>query len=528
MTSDISKVTEDSARGGFFLLFGAAISSIILAVSTILMGRFLGPELYGQYNLILVIPTLLLLFTDLGINAGVTKFVASLRAEGKNERIPAIIRNGMILRLIIGVLISIVSLLFASYFALLINRPDFSFYIQISCLSVIFQVIFTTSNSALVGIDKSEFIALNSSIRAILTTILQVSLVVLSFSVMGALLGFVLGFAVSSVLAFAMLFFKMLRTAPERKILAGEKSRDIFMLLARYGLPVYISVVLIGFFPLYQQVVLAFFASDAAIGNFRAAFNFVTLLTVISASITTALLPAFSKIENSAPEVVNDFFNKANKYTTLIIVPTTICVIMFSGPIVTLLYGSVYTSASLFLSLSCSVYLLSIIGSLTLLSVFNGLGKTRLTMNMTLINFVILLFLTPVLAIAYDVIGVIIASLIASVVASVYAAVVAVRQLGIKFSFGASLRIYSLSVFSALPPLALVLFTKLSFTLVLFAGGVLYLFVFITLMPILKIVSPVELATLTQVTGRIPLLNLIAVPMLKYQKRVGLLTRHFP
>ena len=75
MGDELSKVTSDSARGGFFLFSGAALASVILAVSAILVGRFLGPDLYGQYNLVLVIPTLLLLFTDLGLNAAVTSLL---------------------------------------------------------------------------------------------------------------------------------------------------------------------------------------------------------------------------------------------------------------------------------------------------------------------------------------------------------------------------------------------------------------------------------------------------------------------
>jgi stage V sporulation protein B len=485
------------------------------------MGRFLGPELYGQYNLVLVIPSLLVLFTDLGLNAGVTKFAASLRAEGKSDRIPSIVRYSLLVRLVIGVAVSVVSLVFAYYFALLINRPEFTFFVQLASLSLIFQVVFTTSNSAFVGLDKSEYSALISTIRAVLTTILQVALVFFSFSVTGALIGFVGGFIIASILGATILFFKFLK--PKHKVVdssAKEGSRRVLALLARYGMPVCVSVVLIGFFPLYQQVILAFFSSNEAIGNFRAAFNFVILLTVISTSLTTAFLPAFSKLESAKPEVISDFFNKANKYTCLIIVPVTVFVILFSAPIVTLLYGATYTSAALFLSLSCSIYLLSIIGSPTLLSVFNGLGKTRLTMNMTLINFVLLLIMSPIFAAAYDVVGVIVASLLSTIAASIYAAVVAVRQLGIKFHFTSNLRIYLISVLSALPPLGLLLFTSLNFIIVLLVGGMLYLFVFVTLIPITKIVNFTEIEFLARITGGLPLFKFIAKPLFMYQYKV--------
>jgi O-antigen/teichoic acid export membrane protein len=522
VSDGLSQVTEDSARGGFFLFSGAALASIILAVSAILMGRLLGPNLYGEYNLVLVIPSLLLLFTDLGVNAGVTKFAASLRVEGKSDRIPKIISNGLIFRLAVGVIVSILSLVFAGYFALLINRPTYTFLIQLASLSVIFQVVFTTSNSAFVGLDKSEYSALATTTRAVLTTILQVTLVVFSFSLTGALIGFVGGFVIASLLGGAILFFKFLRPVHDSKVLGSvnQSGRQVLTLLARYGMPVYVSVVLVGFFPLYQQLILSFFSSNAAIGNFRAAYNFVSLLSIISASITTALLPAFSKLEFAKPEVVSAFFNKANKYTCLVIVPITVVAIIFSGPIVKLLYGSGYTSAPLFLSLNCAVYLLCVIGSLTLQSVFNGLGKTRLTMNVALINFVLLLVLSPILAIFYNVVGVIVASIISTVVASIYAAVVATRQLKIKFSFKIPFRIYLISLLSAFPALILVLFTSLDFAVTFLFGAVAYLFVFATLMPIMKIINKQELEALARVSGKLPLVKVAGKLLFSYQQKI--------
>jgi len=520
VSDNLSQVTEDSARGGFFLFSGAALSSVILAVSTILMGRFLGPDLYGQYNLVLVIPSLLVLFTDLGMNAGVTKFVASLHAEGKDDRIPAIIKYSLLFRIGIGVVISIISLVLASYFALIINRPDFTFYIQLASLSVVFQVIFNNANSVFVGLDKSEYNALNSTVRAVLTTILQVILVVFSFSVTGALIGYIGGFVVSAVVSSVLLSYKVLKSKNNVLRTVNESGRNVLVLLMRYGLPVYVSVVLIGFFPLYQQLVLAFFSSNDAIGNFRAAYNFAVLLTIISTALTTAFLPAFAKLESATSQVISAFFNKANKYTCLIIAPITVSVIIFSEPIVNLLYGSTYTSAALFLSLSCSVYLLAIIGSLTLRSMFNGLGKTRLTMNMALINFIFLLVLTPVFAVFFNVVGVIVAYLISATVSSVYAAVVAHKQLKLRFAFQSNLRIYLISALSALPPLAMLLFSSLNFIIVLIVGGALYLLFFITLMPLLKIVNKAEIETLAKIANKLPLIKFIAKIIFGYQHKV--------
>ncbi|MCW4023436.1 MAG: polysaccharide biosynthesis C-terminal domain-containing protein [Candidatus Bathyarchaeota archaeon] len=162
------------------------------------------------------------------------------------------------------------------------------------------------------------------------------------------------------------------------------------------------------------------------------------------------------------------------------------------------------------------------IGYLTLTSVFNGLSKTRLTMNVTLINFIILLGLSPILAQAYGVIGVILAYLIAGAIASLYAALIAVKQLKLSFDFKSLLLIYLLSAVSSFPSLALLFLTSLNSLVVLAFGIFTYLVVFVTLMPLMHVVNKEELQELARITGRIPLLKFVTTPIFKYQRKLML------
>ena len=154
MADELIKVAEDSARSGFFLISGTAVSTVILAIGSILTGRFLGPELYGQYTLALVIPSLLLTFTDLGINQGITKFTASLKSKGETNRLARIVKYGLLARASAGIAIFIINYTLAEQFAsFFLQRPDLAFYIRIASTSTLFHVMLTTATSAFVGVD---------------------------------------------------------------------------------------------------------------------------------------------------------------------------------------------------------------------------------------------------------------------------------------------------------------------------------------------------------------------------------------
>jgi len=518
MTEELIQVAEDSARGGFFLISGTALATIIMAIGSILVGRFLGPELYGQYALALVVPQLLFLFTDLGINQGIIKFTASLRSKGENNRILKIIKYGLILRALTGIAIFIINYVLADLFAsLFLQRPDLAFYIRIASISVLFQVIFTTATSAFVGLDKTEYNALTANIQAIAKTIISITLVLLGFSVAGAIIGHVTSYIVAAIGSISILFL----TIREKQVNQDNHSvSDDLKTLVHYGAPLYASLLLTGFIPLYQNVILAIFTTDADIGNYKAATNFIALMAVLAVPITTALLPAFSKLNSSTNQKIKTFYKLANKYTAMIIIPITFLLIIFSQEIVQIIYGSTYESAPLFLTTYCLLYFLVGLGYLVLPSLYNGLGETKTTLKMSLITFLMLAVLSPIFTKTYSVPGLIVAFITASAASTIYGFYVGRKKLQIEFDTRSQLKIYLNSAVSSIPPLLTLYFLQLPKLLNITIGGLSYLFIYATLTPLTKTVTFYELGTATRITQKIRPLAVIANPILKYQKKL--------
>jgi O-antigen/teichoic acid export membrane protein len=512
------KIAEDSARSSFFLITGSIVSTIISAVSTILIGRFLGAELYGQYALAIVVPQLLFLFADIGINQGVIKFSASLKSKGEMSQFIPLIKHGLIFKAIIGIMISIASFAFAGHLATyLVNRPEIEPYIRIASISILFQVATTTATSAFVGLDKTQYNALTTNLQAVAKATVSLALVLLGLSVAGAITGFVVGYVISGAVGIAILFTML---HEHSGIEEQTRFAQNLKTLMEYGIPLYISILLTGFVLPYQSLILAQFTTDVDIGNFKAATNFVTLITVLSLPITTALLPAFSKLDSTNQRKIGDFFKLANKYTTLAIVPTTIIVIAFSKEIVLLLYGSTFQSASLFLSIYGLLYLLVGMGYLTINSFLNGLGETRIFLNMTLVNFLIFLTLTPLFTQKLGVPGLIIAFLISNIAGTIYGFYITRTKFGIGYAKKPITKIYVSAIASALPALLMLRFSPLPQFISIVAGGTIYLIAYATLIPVLETITFDELETASHILGRIRLLSKLSKPLLDYEKKI--------
>ena len=518
MSSELFKIAEDSARGGFFLISGSIIATIISAIATIVIARLLGPELYGQYALVLVVPQILFLFTDLGINQGLIKFSASLQAENETGRITQLIRHGMLFKASIGIIIFILNFAFADHLAiLLLNRPDIGPYLRIASTAIIFQIILTTATSAFIGLDKTEYNALTTNIQAIAKSIISVALVLLGLSVAGAVIGYVAGYIIAGIMGTSILFFLL-----KKNLKTEDKSNfahDLKTLMS-YGIPLYTSALLAGFILPYQNLLLAMFTSDTDIGNFKAATNFITLITILSIPITTALLPAFSKLNFSTKEKIRAFFKFANKYTALLIVPAAVLMMILSNEIVQIVYGPTYQSAPLFLSIYCPLYFLVGIGYLTLTSLFNGLGETRITLKTTLITVIIFVLLAPLTTRIYSVPGLIIAFIISNAVGTSYGSYIARTKFKIEFATKSIIKIYIVSIISALPALLVLQLSSMPKPLNVAAEGLLYLFTYATLTPIVRIITCSELDTATNILQKIKPLSHIVKPLLAYQKKI--------
>jgi len=465
------------------------------------------------------VPQIMLLFTDLGVSIGVIRFASSQRFSSDMGHVMRIIRDGMTFRLLVGIAVLIPSLIFSEFFAsVFINRPNLSFFVLLASTSILFQVLFTTASSAFVGLDKAEYNALINNIQAAGKTIVSIILVLLGFGIAGAVIGYVGGFVVAGVVG-GLIFLRLTRTAEDRN--HGGSYRQTFGALTTYGLPLYVSTLVTGFLPLFSQITLAFFVSSAAVGNYRAASNFVALISVIPTSITTAVLPGFSKLDSSTSERIKIFFKRANKYTSMLIMPVVVLLMLFSRQVIEIIYGSTYETAWLFLLLSCIGYLLVATGYLVLSSLFNGLDDTKTTLKMTLVNTVVFIVLAPIFASRYDVPGVIIASLLASGITTMYGDYVAKKKFHVEFGIKASAKIYAVAGISTIPSFLLFYFAgSKSALILLLTGSIIYLIIYMTLIPLAKIITLDELKSVNLVIQNIKPLDKIAKPFVRYEKAI--------
>jgi O-antigen/teichoic acid export membrane protein len=348
-----------------------------------------------------------------------------------------------------------------------------------------------------------QYSAATKIMQAVLKGTLGPALVFIGWGITGAISGYLLALAAAGATGASILFSKYARSSTQTIDSASTRARE----LLGYGLPLYVANILSVFLSQYQNIVLAHFASNVEIGNFAASWTFTTFMTVLSYPITTAMFPMFSKMDpkKQKGDLARGFV-LAVKYTSLLMIPASVAVMVFSRDLIYLTFGRGYASAPQYLTLLSTLYLQAAIGSVVLSSFLNGIAETGTVVKMSALALAVYLPLGPALAWPWGGYGVLVAYILSSAVPIVYGIRQSSRKYDAAPDLGASGRILIAAFVAAIPVTAIIELHLIGVGLVnLVVGALLYLFMYLTLAPVLGAIDKFDVANLETILSLAPL-----------------------
>lgn len=515
----LATVAQKAARGGIFLFVGQAVSTVVLAVGIIVVARLLGPSSYGLYTLAIVIPSLLISLSDLGMNSALIRLPARLMAEGNYTRAKRLIRLGFLIKVAISLIAFVICYLGAPAIATtVLNRPELVPYLRIASLMIVFQPFVDGTVNAFIGQDLMQYSAGVQIMWSTLKGTIGPVLVAVGFGIAGALYGYVFALAAVGLTGALILFMRHARLSGWA---VDSVSTDLRALLG-YGLPLYVAAITSVFLIQYQSIVLAHFASNVEVGNFGATWNFNTFMMILVYPIQTSIFPMFSKLDpKSQRSDLARGFVLAVKYTSLVMIPASVAVMIFAPGLILLTYGSSYTFAPLYLLLLAVVYLLTGISYLVIASFLNGVAETRIIIKMSVVTLVVYLPLAPALASRLGPYGLLIAYIVSNAASTIYAIGRVSRKFRARPDLEASANILFAGVGAAIPTVALIVLDGLRFGIMnLIAGGLVYLVAYLTLVPTLRAVDEQDILNLRSLFGGTRVVAAIVNPVFDYESKL--------
>lgn len=497
-------IAETSVRGGLFLFVGNIFSTVITAFTSILIARFLGAIGYGLYSIALVAPSLLFIFIDLGVNSALIKYCAEFKTKERNKHIASIIKSGFLYKTTLSFVFFLILFCFSDWFAAYaLRRPDIVFLVRIVSVLIILQVVFNTARNIFVGLDKMEYSATASVLQAIVKLVIALTLIFLGFGVLGAIIGHIAGYLVAGLISL-LLVYNLYGNFRSKN--ADTRFSADLKLMIKYGFPLYFSGLLMAFLSQFQMLSLAWFVSDFDIGNFRAASNFLSLITIVVIPVSTALFPAFSKFNfKEEKEEVEKFFHYSLKYVLLLLTPIALLVGIASRNLVFLVYGTDFISASSYITLLTITYFYGGV-SMVINSFLNGIGRTNITLRVNVVNFLTSLPLIYILTMLHGVLGLITSIIISSLAALIYASIIITKKFNIKFNYPDISKIYLTTFLSGSVAFLFHHFLSLSYLIELILISVIFTISYLVLVPLLGAINKRDIEVFRSIFSKFKLI----------------------
>jgi len=524
-------MAKTSVKGGFHLMWGLVISSIITAVGTILIARLLAPNQYGLYTIAISAPNLFQNFKDWGTSSGIIKFTSQYKAENNFAKVKQIIYSGLIFQVAMSLVLATLTFIFSDFLATnIFQRPEIAGLLQVGSLSLLtgaFMSIVLTVNgtptsaaqASFVGLEKMEYNSITLIIHSTLRTILTSALVLIGLGSSGAMTGYTISLIVAGLIGL-LLLRKIYQNFPKISFEKLQILKNIKELI-RYGLPLSAGTLTKNFLLQFYSVILAIYTTDTMIGNFFVAANFIVLLSFFATPIRVVMFPAFSKLDpKKDKETLNNVFRFSVKYGALLVVPATALVAALSKPAVFTLFGSQYETSPLFLSIFVLVNVYSAFGFLSVTSFLNGQSQTKLNMKLAVLTSAIGFPLALILTSQFSVTGLITSTLIAEIPSLIIGLYWIKKNYHITIDYKASIKIVLTSALAALLTYILVSQLTLASWLQLIIGTIFFIPIYTTSIILTKIVDRGDISNLKEMVKGLGPLQKFINPILNLLEKI--------
>ena len=468
-----SSLKERIIRNSFWAFASSFASRLGALIFTIILARFLLPERFGVYSLVLSTAMIFYTFADLGINSTMIRYVSHALCKDK-KKVSSYYRYLLKLKFLLTTAVSALLLILAYPLAFYVFKNPESFLPFLVASIYIFIMSFDSFYTSMFYIaEKVKYI----SIRELLSQILRILLVLAVFYLVAAsyqVVGIFASLALMSLLMLLFVFYYIRKFIPEIFAKPKEEIEIDKLKLLRFASYLTIAGISGTLFSYVDSVMLGIFLKAEFIGYYRAAFSLVNGVMAFILAPTAILLPFFTKLRKEKTEyLLENIF----RYSSIIAIPASFGLMLLGKYFIRFFYSYDYLPASLPLSFLAFLIIPAVYTSV-LFYLFSAREKPQVYAKIivatsiinAVLNFIFIKALIPVSSI-WATTGAGIATLISWFAYFVLAVYFAKKELKIKISFTHVIK----PLFASLVMAGVLLYLQRNIPDMTFASGLLHI-----------------------------------------------------
>lgn len=304
---------------------------MLRAIIVIYAARVLGTTQWGIFSFLLSLASILVLFSDIGINSLVTRQVSRHQDSPDSS-----INTAITLRLVLSVALGII---FVSLSSFSHSIPSAPLLFALMAVVTLFDILRDLGVCIARGIEHLQV----ETAAQVFSNFLLVGLGFFFLLKTPSVLSLATAYAVASVAGFLFTIF-LLRDYLRHfsfSLQFGEVRRVIFMALP-FSIPAIMAVVMAN----TDTVLIRYFGSLKDVGLYSAAQRLIQITYIIPGLLAVPLFPLMSRLAQSNKKRLAEILEKTLSFTILLALPLTLYAMLYGKEIVHLVYGNEYMLAA--------------------------------------------------------------------------------------------------------------------------------------------------------------------------------------
>jgi O-antigen/teichoic acid export membrane protein len=354
---DISKIAKNAGISGL----GEILGNIIGYASNVLMTRRIGPSSFGIYMLASTILRVVSIFSVVGLDNGLIRFVALYNGRGDKSRLKGVILSGTK----IASVISFVFLFFFFFTSDFIStrifpKPDLSFALRILLISLPFTTLMAVW---LGGIQGFQLIKSRVYVERLIQPLSRLLFLLFFFLLGMQLLGVLLATVLSAIIGFIFALWYLTKSFP---LLKGDDLIPLYenKSLLAFSIPLLFATFFSFIIRWTDILMLGFFKTSSEVGIFGAVDRVIPLVSLPLQSLNVIFSPMIAELYGERNfSKLEGLFKVETKWAISLSFPIFLALSIFAHPVMNI-FGDAFTvGATVLIILSAAQMIRVSVGS---------------------------------------------------------------------------------------------------------------------------------------------------------------------
>ncbi|HIH64453.1 MAG: hypothetical protein PWP32_1664 [Methanothermobacter sp.] len=307
------------------------LTALMSFVFMIYLARFLGEAGFGKYNFAFSLTTLLVTFTDLGVNQLIVREIARERDLSSHY-----VNNAVLLKIPLSIMTFI---LIAVLTWIMDPGSDASILLYLFGIYNILLTVSGTYLSLFQAWERMEYVATFQIIERVFIVTLGLGVLLMGYGLMVVAWVYVLAGILDIAVAASISFRRFIR--PSLSIDTGLQKKMLIM-----GLPFGLNSLFAVFFFRVDTVLLGLLRDDVAVGIYNAAYNpLLAISMIVSGMVSAAVYPVMSRYFKEDAKSLHGLTRISARYLAIAGFPVAAGCFVLADRFIGLFYAGGYVGA---------------------------------------------------------------------------------------------------------------------------------------------------------------------------------------